>query len=342
MPYLNKVDRTRECGFLAVHVVYRRGVFPRWKMDIRLADASAIVDKFEELMGKMGVSIPQNPQTGADMLGTWYLLRRSREDFPDTVDELRPEFTATVATHDLAAKILEVSENPNFPLLIPHLSMLTAGAVHLTAEPPAQADVYNKLIELYWACLLLAQGLKIEIDDPNHSTGSNPDVITIDSSGSPAHAYAFKTIRSCHTQSVYEHIARGIEQIERSSAREGIVALHLTPRIAKAGFWPSGRYYTDWHPVALRVADKLREIVAGIVKDNGQSEIDALFAGRKAAGSVLCLAFCPIVARHPFADAAVVMPLKVATLVDLQTGRNISHGMLAEIERANHAMQIVL
>jgi hypothetical protein len=94
--------------------------------------------------------------------------------------------------------------------------------------------------------------------------------------------------------------------------------------------------------VAARISDEFREIVGGVVKDNGQSVIDTLFAGRKTAGSVLCLGFCPIVSQHPTSNKAVVTPLKVATLVDLQTGREISQGMFAEIERANHAMQTIL
>jgi len=39
---------------------------------------------------------------------------------------------------------------------------------------------------------------------------------------------------------------------------------------------------------------------------------------------------------------AVVMPLKVATLVDLYTGRRMSPEFLTEVTLANHAMQTVL
>ena len=85
--------------------------------------------------------------------------------------------------------------------------MLNSGAIHLTEEPPANADVYNKLIELYWSCLCLSLGRGIQLDDPVHSTGTNPDVITLDETGTSARAYAFKTIRSPHVQTVYERIS---------------------------------------------------------------------------------------------------------------------------------------
>jgi len=311
-------------------------------MEVQLTGASEIVDKFEKLMSSKSVSIPQHPQTGADMLPIWHLLKRISGGISGTPDEVRSEFTAAVAVHDLAAKVLEVSANPDFDHLLPHLRMLNSGAIHLTEEPPANADVYNKLIELYWSCLCLSLGRRIELDDPAHSTGTNPDVITLDETGTPARAYAFKTIRSPHVQTVYERISEGLDQIERSPAREGIVALHLTPRIAKAGFWPTGGYYEDWRPVAITVTQELTKAVAAIVTDNGQPAIDALFKDRKAVGAVLCLAFCPIVAKHPMTGTAVVMPLKVPALVDMYTGTKMSRDLLMEITLANHEMQTVL
>jgi hypothetical protein len=245
--------------------------------------------------------------------------------------------------HDLAAKVLEVSADLGFDQFLPHLKMLNAGTIHLTEEPPAYADVYNKLIELYWSCLCTSLGRKVELDHPKQSSdGENPDVIALDEKGAPAHAYAFKTVRSPHTQSVFEHIQKGIDQIERSPAREGIVALHLTPRIAKAGFWPTGGYYQDWRPVVGQIVSELQQTVSAVVRDNGQAEINKLFQGRKAVGAILCLAFSPIVAKHPVSGKAVVMPLKVATLVDLYTGRRMSADFYVEVALANHAMQTVL
>jgi hypothetical protein len=311
-------------------------------MEIQITDASSIVDKFEDLMSRKGVSVPLHPETGADMMPFWHLLKRTAQGFSGTADELRPEFTAAVAVHDLAAKVLEVSTNPHFDCLLPHLKLLNSGAIHLTEEPPSKADVYNKLIEMYWSCLCLSLGRKVELDGPTHSTGDNPDVIVLDEAGNRARAYAFKTIRSPHTQSVYEHISKGIDQIERSPAMEGIVALHLTPRVAKAGYWPTGGYYQDWRPVAWAITQELTKTVASVVGDNGQPAIDPLFKGKKAVGAILCLAFCPIVAKHPVTGKAIVMPLKVATLVDLYTGRRMSTELLTELTLANHMMQTVL
>ncbi|PZW41821.1 hypothetical protein C8P66_12011 [Humitalea rosea] len=103
-----------------------------------------------------------------------------------------------------------------------------------------------------------------------------------------------------------------------------------------------GGYYQDWQPVAWQIASELRKAVAAVVEDNGQRAINTLFKDRKAVGQILCVAFCPIVAKHPVSGKAVVMPLKVATLVDLYTGTRMSADFLTEIALANHAMQTVL
>ena len=311
-------------------------------MDIHLPNASDIIDKFEALMSQEGISIPRLLETGADMMSVWSLLKLVRQDFSGTADEIRPTFTAAVGAHDLAAKVLEVSGHPDFNKLLPHLQMLNNGVVHLFEEPSATSDTYNKLVELYWACLCMSLGHRIDLDHPQRSRGTNPDVITLDQKGDAAHGYAFKTVRSLYTQSVYEHIVKGIDQIERSPAREGIVALHLTPRIAKAGFWPTGGYYQDWRPVAWQIVGELQKAVTSVVEDNGQATIDSLFKGKKAVGGILCMAFCPIVAKHPESAKAVVMPLKIATLVDLYTGTRMSNDFLVEVARVNHAMQMVL
>src|SRR6185437_8418848 len=107
-----------------------------------------VVDRFEELMLRHGISIPQHPQTSADMLPLWQILKYLRSGQQMSFDRQRELFFAGVAVHDLSSKVLEVQNNSQFKLLLPHLKMLVEGTVHLTEEPPSPADTYNKLIEL--------------------------------------------------------------------------------------------------------------------------------------------------------------------------------------------------
>jgi len=307
-------------------------------MQVQLEDASRLADRFEALLEAKGVSIPAHDSTGADMLPLWHVLKKLREGFSGIPDDLRNEYSAGIAVHDLAAKVVAIEGHSKFDMLVPHLRMLTRGAVHLTQEPPANADVYNKLIEIYWACLLMANGVDVDLDHPVHSPGNNPDVIAMDQ-GKPARAYAFKTVRSPHTQNLMEHLIKGVDQIERSRANEGIVAFQLTPRILQANLWPEGKYYIDWRYPAATALGLLNQMISKIVIDNGQAAIDAIFAGKKAAGTVLCLAFFPTVATNPLTGNPVVMPIKIATLVEMAPSHPLSSTLHSEIEAANEVMQ---
>jgi hypothetical protein len=269
-------------------------------------------------------------------------LDRLRAGFSGTSDELRKDYTAAVPVHDLAAKLLEVRDHPQFPALFPHLQILAAGTIHLTEPPPGYPDGYNKLIEVYWASLCLSAGLGIELDHPKALDGKNPDIITAAHSRSARHGYAFKTIRSPHAQSILEHLQKGVDQIERSPCSEGIVALHLTPRLQTADVWPEGGFFLDWQQPAIAVASACRTMLAQVMAENGSSRINDIFRGTKVTGSILCLGFCPTVAALPLTGRPTVMPLKVATLVEISTLNPLSGDFLGELTVLNHQMQTVL
>jgi hypothetical protein len=311
-------------------------------MNVTIEFAADVVDRFEELMAKHNISIPRHPQTSTDMLPLWQILKQLRIGTKMSFDRQRELFFAGVAVHDLASKVLEVQNDVQFKLLLPHLKMLVEGAIHLTQDPPSPADTYNKLIELYWACLCLGKQFPITLDDPVHSDGKNPDVITLNSSGQPVHAYALKTIRSKHTQNIFDHIKTGVDQIERSPAAKGIVALHLTPRLNMKELWPDNAYFSDYRFPAAHVIGAMRVMVSQVLWDNGQTSIDAIFAGKKAVGSILCVAFAPTVAAHPATGKPTFMPIKVSVVVHIATQVTISDIFYHEISQANEGMQYFL
>lgn len=310
-------------------------------MQINLIDAMKVVDEFELLLEKYGISIKSHVETKANMLPIWNILNHLRNKNIENPDQYRDLYTAGAAVHDLAAKVIAVADHPNFKQLIPHLKMLNDGAVHLTEDPPANADTYNKLIEIYWACLLMASGVNVELDDPEHSTGKNPDVIALDNC-KPARAYAFKTVRSKHTQNLFEHLQKGVEQIEQSAANEGIVCFQLTPRILQENLWNDGKCYIDWQEPAAKAVMLMNKWISQIVIDNKQEVINDVFSEKKAKSVVLCLALFSVVAKNPETGNPIVMPLKVATLVGLESNQQISAAMYREVFFANNLMQTLL
>ena len=78
-------------------------------MQVQLEDASGLADRFEALLETKGVSIPAHASTGADMLPLWHVLKKLREGFSGIPDDLRNEYSAGIAVHDLAAKVLAVA-----------------------------------------------------------------------------------------------------------------------------------------------------------------------------------------------------------------------------------------
>ncbi|ABE62191.1 hypothetical protein Nham_1367 [Nitrobacter hamburgensis X14] len=311
-------------------------------MQVAAGAASDLVDRFEELLAKHSISVPRHAETGADMLPFRSILDRLKAGFSGTPDDLRTDYTAAIAVHDLAAKVLQVKDHPRFRDLLPHLEILAKGAIHLTEPPPAYPDGYNKLIEVYWACLALSAGLTIDLDHPTDSTGRNPDVITSASTRPSRHGYAFKTIRSPYAQSILTHLEKGVDQIQRSNCSESIVALHLTPRLQSADIWPAGGSFLHWGQPAIAVASACHAMLTEVVTDNGMAKIDDIFRGTKVAGVVLCLGFCPTVAINPLTGRPTMMPLKVATLVEISQLNPLSGSFFSELTGLNHQMQTVL
>jgi len=151
-----------------------------------------------------------------------------------------------------------------------------------------------------------------------------------------------KTIRSKYTQSILDHIKKGVDQIERSPAPRGIVALHLTPRLNMKELWPDGAYFSDYRFPAAHVQGAMRVMVSQVLWDNGQTEVDAIFTGKKAVGSVLCVAFAPTVAAHPHTGKPTFMPIKVPVVVHIATGATVPDDFHNEISEANEGMQYFL
>ena len=83
-------------------------------------------------------------------------------------------------------------------------------------------------------------------------------------------------------------------------------------------------------------------MISQVVIDNEKSEMDKLFTGKKAVGSVLCIAIFPTVAINPVTGNPVVMPIKIAIVIELSLKNPMSAPFLDEITAANHMMQITL
>ena len=65
----------------------------------------------------------------------------------------------------------------------------------------------------------------IKLDDPNYSTGDNPDIIFEFDNNS--WAIACKALHSKAEKTLYDRIEDGTKQINRSNAKKGIVIVNF-------------------------------------------------------------------------------------------------------------------
>lgn len=84
-----------------------------------------------------------------------------------------------------------------------------------------------------------------------------------------------------------------------------------------AGLWPKNGVYIDWRFPVAKAVELLTQMISQVVFDNGQDAINAIFLGKKAIGVILYLVIFPPVARNPLTGNAVVVPIKVLTLVEI-------------------------
>ena len=307
-------------------------------MDVHFEPAVKLIDCFEELLARHNISIPQNANTGDDMLSMWQILKFMRDPTLARPKDERPLLSAGAAMFDLAAKVCAVKDGPQFPLLLPHLKLLSEGAVHLDKQPEYLPDTYNKLIEIYWACLAMAAGIEVELDHPQKSRGG-VDVTTKALPG--PFTYEMKTLRSPRPRTTFETIEKAISQIETAAAKTGAVLLHLTPRIDTKAIWRDGPSFPDWETPATIMSQQMYDVVQSMINAEGIEAIEGLFAGKKAAPLVVCVAFGMASCIHPVLRVPTATPLKVLLTVEMPVARASAPLLMEEIKNLHRQMQVI-
>lgn len=138
---------------------------------------------------------------------------------------------------DFVSQIVKHQSHKDFLKLVPHLQLLnTSSTSVLTTKSKVTDDGNNKLFELYIALLCMGFSDNVDLDDPKNSKGDNPDII-FDYKGEKW-AIACKAMHSDKEKTLYDTIVKGTDQINRSIAVKGIVAVNLKNIIARDEIWP--------------------------------------------------------------------------------------------------------
>ncbi|MCJ8142173.1 hypothetical protein MKI84_04520 [Ancylobacter sp. A5.8] len=309
-------------------------------MDINFRLASQLVDDLEVLLERHEISIPKDPVTQIDMLSTWRVLRaHENKSILRPVDE-RPLLASAAMLADQAAKILAVKEHPDFPKLLPHLNKLSEGAINIGLPPTFHHDASNKFSELYWACLCMAKGDRVEVDDPDASSGgTNPDVIAI--SGGRKIGYALKTVRSKAPMTLFENLEKAVDQIERADVDIGFPVLNLTPQFELDEVWPLGFSWPNYIVPGLLFGEKIKGLLADMCRYVGGSSMNELFEGKKSVPACVAFCFAPTSVIHDTLITPVSTSLKIMMFIIL-TDADVETVNASEIKALNDVMQSIV
>lgn len=211
---------------------------------IGFSQASAIVDRFLDLLDKLKITPPLHSDIESELLSVTELLDIARNPCANAA---RPSLLAKAGgIFDLAVKLLSIESQAEFNTFIPHLqlfaSKLPLASVIQTTSGNSTDDVHRKLVELYLGSLAVHVGSNVELDHPSVSRGDNPDVLfdctRQDNQITKRWALAIKTISSKHGQTIFERISGGSKQINAACrAERGIVVINTQGALDHEALW---------------------------------------------------------------------------------------------------------
>jgi hypothetical protein len=206
-----------------------------------------------------GIAVPRSSpfEEAALTLVQWDEVNAGRAEHDNKIDR-REIWRRALSLADFAEKIVLVQNHPDFSRLLPHLRLFakTFDLSQFSSTPP-QNQNNNKLFELYTAAMGMNVMSQCDVDDPNCSDGTNPDLIGVYSRRQ--WAIACKAMHSRSAKTFAERVCEGVDQIERSSAERGIVLVNMKNTINHNSMWPGWQDSNgDWYYRAFPSLDAAR------------------------------------------------------------------------------------
>lgn len=257
-----------------------------------------IIIEFERILKDNGIDVRIDSDMESKFLSTFDILFNfnSGNDLPSNVDK-RTYFRDFSALYDLALKVISVEDHNDFNQLIPHLKLLNECSISQSAKSLITDQDSNKIIELYLACVCMRFCKTISLDHPENSNGKNPDVIAdIDGVN---WGFACKTIHTKNPQTIYENIAKAIDQIEKSKSDVGVPVINLKNIIRHDEVWPKDKVFVNYlEPLGI-LTENMNEITASLEGQIGLDVLFELFNGKKALPFIVFIGQGTTSALHP-------------------------------------------
>ncbi len=257
-----------------------------------------LVHEFEQVLSDHGLRIVESSSLEHICLFLQDLEgRRSRRDPVDLHRDIRPDWRMAVGLADLLLRILRVARTGGLPPFLRHLRLLNTSMPAQNVRAVCDQGS-SKLFELLVGLLCHDVGSEVLLDDPNRSTGDNPDVLF--TYAGTEWGFACKVIDGTSPLSFFDNLEKGIGQIERSPASRGCVVFSMKNMIDHDLLWPllnpasfrSGMdpLFGGWSHIDCP-ATLLRNTAAvkadELAQAHGPEHILALFEGKKTAPFIL-------------------------------------------------------
>lgn len=275
--------------------------------DLPIAETEQLVDELESLLNRHGIAIAP----GSDLERVCLEVRRLHElhrhaapDFGDSRQLLRE----ALGFHQFASMIAKSERLEGFEKMIPHLELLNRGCALQNTALANYDEASNKLFELLIGLAALnVPGASIEMDHPKKTKGNNPDVLAL--LDGVLWGFACKVPNGTAEMTLFENVAKGVEQIERSRADTGIVVLNPKNVLPHEALFPilgqskDGDLlvgaYKDIGNVQQALAENIHRRVQGMQEHVGTQHVTELFANKKALPAVLVVAQAVVTAALP-------------------------------------------
>lgn len=311
-------------------------------------EAEKLVLDFEEILARHNIKIEQGSDLEGLCLTTLDLVDKyNNPSKRDPTIDIRQYFRDIIGLQDLIAKIVKSSKNPNFEKLIPHLKRLNESTPLQNIRTSVLSQDNNKIFELYIACLCLnIDSADIEVDNPDYSTGDNPDIIS--NINGKKWGFGCKAIHSPNPLSIVSNIEKAIDQIEKSISDVGLPIINLKNIIIHNDYWPIlNEQNVQLGEVPEFVAFKnydiplqmlvnfVVDLFNGIIETVGRDNLEKLFEGKKSQPA--CLFYTPTATAIVINDNPVPVSLNVFQLIPLGV---ISEECQIVLKSLNHELQL--
>jgi hypothetical protein len=265
---------------------------------ISIAEVEARADAFERVLREHEISI----QCGSALEHGLLLLHEMRHRHENTSKQaasrtMSYDVQEAMGIFHFVQLVIRNAANREFFKLVSHLKQLNKGEVALTKRSRVTDQTSNKLFELAVALAVMEHGTELQIDEPVRSSGgTNPDVLAR-MADNLLWGFACKVSHGASSQTLFDLIIHGIEQIERSPADKGIVIVsfknkipheHLLPilEIDAAGM-PVLGVHANLNQVVQLMRDFVVQSVETMVNEVGRGAIWEKIRSRKALPGVL-------------------------------------------------------